>query len=167
MVRDEPPARLHSVRGLLSSIPAAFAASCVVATLVTDVAYWATANMQWANFSAWLITVGVIIGWLSVLLGLIEIIASRAARLRLSWFGAIGWLVALILATLNAFVHTRDAWTSVVPWGLVLSAAAVIVLFVTGFMMRAAREPYDAPEPYDARELYDERDDARAAEVPS
>jgi uncharacterized membrane protein len=31
-------------------------------------------------------------------------------------------------------VHTRDAWTSVVPWGLTLSAATVIVLLFTTFI---------------------------------
>jgi uncharacterized membrane protein len=32
------------------------------------------------------------------------------------------------------FVHTRDAWTSVVPWGLVLSAIVVLILLVTGWL---------------------------------
>jgi uncharacterized membrane protein len=31
-------------------------------------------------------------------------------------------------------VHTRDAWTSVFPWGLVLSAAVVLILLFTGWM---------------------------------
>ena len=30
---------------------------CFVGTLVTDIAYWATANVMWADFSAWLLTV--------------------------------------------------------------------------------------------------------------
>ena len=49
--------------------------------------------------------------------------------------------MVLILATFNMLVHTRDAWTSVVPWGLVLSAAIVLVLILTGWM---TRETYDA-----------------------
>ena len=40
---------------------------------------------------------------------------------------------ALILATLNALVHTRDAYTSVVPTGLVLSVLVVLILLVTGW----------------------------------
>ena len=40
----------------------------------------------------------------------------------------------MILATLNMLVHTHDAWTSVVPWGLVLSAAVVLILLFTGWM---------------------------------
>jgi uncharacterized membrane protein len=33
-----------------------------VGALITGVAYWRTAQMMWANFSAWLVTVGVIMG---------------------------------------------------------------------------------------------------------
>ena len=40
----------------------------------------------------------------------------------------------LILATLNMFVHSRDAWTSVVPWGLTLSAVVVLIMLFTGWM---------------------------------
>ncbi len=58
-----------------------------------------------------------------------------------TWRYAIGNVVALILATFNMLVHTRDAWTSVVPWGLVLSVAIVVVLILTGWM---TRETYDA-----------------------
>ena len=40
------------------------------------------------------------------------------------------------MATVDVLVHTRDAWTSVVPWGLVLSAAVVVVLVITGLVTR-------------------------------
>ena len=40
----------------------------------------------------------------------------------------IGNVVALVLAIVNMFVHSRDAWTSVVPTGLILSAATVVIL---------------------------------------
>ena len=42
--------------------------------------------------------------------------------------------MVLVLAPLNMFVHTRDAWTSVVPWALVLSAAVVLIMLFTGWM---------------------------------
>ena len=41
---------------------AAFAASCFLGTLATDIAYWQTADTMWVNFSDWLVTVGVIAG---------------------------------------------------------------------------------------------------------
>ena len=58
----------------------------------------------------------------------------RARNLGAAWSHAIGNLVVLVLATLNMLVHTHDAWTSVVPWGLTLSALTVVLLLFTGWM---------------------------------
>jgi uncharacterized membrane protein len=103
--------------------------------LATDIAYWWTANMMWADFSDWLLTVGVIVGYMTVVVALIETFAIRSAlHGRPTWRYAIGNVVALILATFDTLVHTRDAWTSVVPWGLVLSAAIVLILILTSWM---------------------------------
>lgn len=64
---------------------ATFAASCFVGTLATDIAYWWTAHMMWADFSDWLLTVGVIVGYVTVVVALIETFAihSPAAAARL------------------------------------------------------------------------------------
>ena len=53
---------------------------------------------------------------------------------RPAWPHMIGNIVVLLLALLNALVHTRDAWTSVVPTGLILSAVVVLILPVTGWL---------------------------------
>jgi uncharacterized membrane protein len=37
----------------------------------------------------------------------------------------------MIVATFNMLIHTRDAWTSVVPWGLALSGITVVLLVFT------------------------------------
>jgi uncharacterized membrane protein len=107
---------------------------CFVGTLVTDLAYWRTANMQWANFSAWLLTAGLLISVLAVIAGLIDFLGEpRIRAARAAWIHAGGNAVALVLATLNALVHSRDAYTSVVPLGLFLSFAVVAILLVTGW----------------------------------
>lgn len=113
-----------------------FAASCFVGLLATDLAYWRTANTMWADFSAWLVAVGVVAGWAAIVVALIEAFAWRPFILRPTWLWVIGNLVALIVATVDMMVHTRDAWTSVVPWGLVLSAIVVLVLLVTACIDR-------------------------------
>ena len=101
--------------------------------------------MMWADFSAWLLTVGVIVGYVTVAVALIETFAIHSPlRRRATWRYAIGNVVALILATFDMLVHTRDAWTSVVPWGFVLSAAIVLVLILTAWM---TRETYGAVGP--------------------
>ncbi|WP_208859112.1 DUF2231 domain-containing protein [Methylobacterium phyllostachyos] len=108
---------------------------CFVGTLVTDIAYWITANMQWANFSAWLLSVGLIVSALAVLAGLIDFFGDRRIReIRTAWIHAAGNAVALALSIVNVFVHSRDAYTSVVPTGLVLSAMVVLILGVTGWL---------------------------------
>ncbi len=108
---------------------------CFVGALLTDITYWRTAEMMWSDFSAWLITVGVVIGWLAALAGIIDFASSRGLRaLASGWPHVIGGVVVLVLASFNMLVHTHDAWTSVVPWGLGLSVATVIVLIFSGWM---------------------------------
>jgi uncharacterized membrane protein len=119
------------IHPMLVPIPIA----CFVGTLLTDITYWRTAEMMWADFSAWLVTVGVIVGFLAAIAGLIDLLGNRAIRARApAWPHAIGNAIVLVLATINMLVHTRDAWTSVVPWGLILSAAVVLILLVTGWL---------------------------------
>jgi uncharacterized membrane protein len=121
----------HPIHPMLVPIPIA----CFVGTLLTDIAYWRTAEMFWSDFSAWLISAGVVIGWLAAIVGAIDFFGSRGVRnLAAAWAHGIGNLVVLTLATLNMLVHTHDAWTSVVPWGLTLSAITVVLLLVTGWM---------------------------------
>jgi uncharacterized membrane protein len=119
------------IHSMLVSVPIV----CFVGTLLTDITYWRTAGMMWADFSAWLVTVGVILAWLAAIAGLIDFLGNRRVRAQSpAWPHAIGNLIVLVLATLNMLIHTRDGWTSVVPWGLILSAAVVVILLFTGWM---------------------------------
>jgi uncharacterized membrane protein len=120
----------HPLHPMLVPIPIA----CFVLTFFTDLAYWKTANMQWANMSAWLLTVGLIVAMFAVIAGLIDVLGERRIRaLRPLWIHAVGNAIALVLSILNAFVHSRDAYTSVVPTGLILSGLVVLILLVTGW----------------------------------
>lgn len=111
-----------------------FPIACFVGTFFTDLTYAETADMQWANMSAWLLTVGLIISIFAVIAGAIDFFNEPRIRdLRAAWIHVIGNAVALILSIINAFVHSRDAYTSVVPIGLILSGIVVLILFVTGW----------------------------------
>jgi uncharacterized membrane protein len=144
MARGDPGSTVRMGRQPFHRGLKALAVSCFIGALATDIAYWGTAEIMWADFSAWLLTVGVIVGYVTIVVALIETFAIRSRlRRRPTWPYAIGNLVALILGTLNMLVHTRDAWTSVVPWGIVLSAAVVVVLILTAWM---TRETYDAAD---------------------
>ncbi|MGD0493048.1 MAG: DUF2231 domain-containing protein [Steroidobacteraceae bacterium] len=102
----------------------------LIAAFGTDYLYYTTALWQWANFSAWLITIGLIITLLAVMLLLIDFATGRARRLNMGSFILVA--AAGLLSLVNAFVHSRDAWTSVVPQGIVLSAVSAILLLIAG-----------------------------------
>jgi uncharacterized membrane protein len=107
---------------------------CFVGTLVTDIVYWRTSAMLWADVSAWLLVVGLFVSVFAVPAGLIDLFGdARIRHLRAAWIHAIGNVTALILSIFNALIHTRDAYTSVVPSGLILSAVVVVILLVTGW----------------------------------
>ncbi|AZO37428.1 MAG: DUF2231 domain-containing protein [Mesorhizobium sp.] len=121
----------HPIHPMLVTIPIA----CFVGTLLTDIAYWRTAEMTWAYFSTWLVTVGVIVGILAAIAGLTDFLGSRRIRAQpTAWLHMAGNLVVLVLSFFNMLIHTRDAWTSVVPAGLILSALVVIILIFTGWL---------------------------------
>jgi len=108
---------------------------CFVGALLTDIAYYVTAEMMWADFSSWLLVVGVIMGVLAAIAGLVDFLSNRLIRaLAPAWLHMIGNVIVLILAFFNAFIHTRDAWTSVMPTGLVLSIITVLILPITGWL---------------------------------
>jgi len=121
----------HPIHPMLVPFPIV----CFIGALVTDIAYWRTAQMMWADFSAWLLVIGLIMGGLAAIAGLIDFLSNRLIRAQApAWPHMVGNIVAMLLALLNAFVHTRDAWTSVVPVGLVLSVLVVLILLVTGWL---------------------------------
>jgi uncharacterized membrane protein len=107
---------------------------CLFGTLVTDIVYWRTAAMLWADMSDWLLTSGLIVAVFAVLAGIIDFCGDRRIRqLRAAWIHVLGNVLVLTLSVFNALIHTRDAYTSVVPAGLLLSAVVVLVLLVTGW----------------------------------
>jgi len=133
LIRPASTARIagHPIHPMLVPFPIV----CFIGTLLTDLAYWATAEMMWANFSAWLVTVGVIMGLLAGIAGFIDFVSNPLVRRQApAWPHAIGNVIALVIAIFNMFVHSRDAWTSIVPTGLVLSAVTVLILLVTAWL---------------------------------
>ena len=75
------------------------------------------------------------LGALAVLAAVVDLLTGRLSRAgRPVWPYLLGSIVVLVISFFNALVHSRDAWTSVVPTGLALSAAAVIVLLLAGLV---------------------------------
>jgi uncharacterized membrane protein len=107
--------------------------ACFVGALLTDIAYWRSANLMWANFSDWLLAAAMVTSVILAVAMLVDVVTRRIAT---NWscpvFGA--YMVAFVLGLFNAIVHSRDGWTSVVPTGLALSVATVLVLVVAGWL---------------------------------
>ena len=107
---------------------------CFTGALLTDITYSNSPQVQWANFSEWLLAVGLIVGVIAAIFGLIDFLSAGRARPRIGWIHLVGNAIVLLLALFNNLVHSRDGWTGVVPTGLTLSIVTVLVMIVTGFL---------------------------------
>ena len=140
---DEEPVRVRRSGGVLDALHAllgAFPAAYFLLAFLIDITYVRSAYYIWPFFSIWLITAGLVAGALAVLVGLIEwVVRRREVRRRgFYWHGLIT-IVALVLGLINAFIHSRDGWTSVVPEGIILSGITALLMIVAAFLGAASR----------------------------
>jgi uncharacterized membrane protein len=110
-----------------------FPIACFAGALITDLVYWRTPDVLWERFSIWLITAGLIIAGCAAIAGVIDFAVGKRIR-TLAWPHAVGYPLALLLSLINAFVHSRDGYTAIVPTGLMLSGLVVVILLVTGWV---------------------------------
>jgi uncharacterized membrane protein len=126
------PIRRDRGRPLHSTL-ASFSAAYFVGALVTDLVYWQMPDVMWEWFSIWLIMAGLVMAGLAVVAYVINTLARRRRRGGTTWPRLLGFALAVLLAVINAFIHSRDGYTAVVPNGLMLSAGVVIVLLLAEF----------------------------------
>ena len=131
----------ESIYGLLNPIPF----GCFVAALIFDIIYSETAVMLWDKAAAWLIVFGLLFAVVPRLVNLAQVwVTSRQTATRTDKLDFWLNLVAIVVAIVNAFVHSRDAY-AVVPTGIWLSVCTVILLSIGNIavaMERAARGGY-------------------------
>jgi uncharacterized membrane protein len=120
----------------IHKMPVSFSAAYFLAALVTDLVYWQIPNVMWERFSIWLIVAGLILAGIGVIAYLIDLAGKRKIE-RPAWPGVVGYAVAVLLSLINAFVHSRDGYTAVVPTGLMLSGLVVVVLLLTALTSMA------------------------------
>jgi uncharacterized membrane protein len=112
-----------------------FPAVCFVGTLVTDLVYWRTQLFMWETFSTWLLAVGCLLAGVAGIVGLFTFLTNRHVRAaRHAWPHAVVSLAVLVISVFNAFIHSRDGYTAVVPTGLALSALAVVLMLGVTWM---------------------------------
>ena len=136
-MQSPPPIRrtaLHPVHALLLAWPVAL----FPAALLSDIAYLNTAEMQWSNFAAWLVTGALLFGGVALVLCLVSAVrerfaGARPARLLSLLLLGLAWIAGLV----NAFHHSRDAWSSVGTTGLLLSIASTVLALAAGWIAYA------------------------------
>src|ERR1700756_4343214 len=125
----DAPVRGEPLHRMLVPFPIAY----FTAAFVTDLAYWQTADVMWESFSDWLITGGLIMAGFGAFSFVIDLVRGKRSR-TLAWPHAVGYALAFLLSLINVLVHSRDGYTAVVPTGLTLSAAVVVILLFTGWV---------------------------------
>jgi len=113
-----------------------FSAAYFTGAFVTDLVYWQMPDVVWERFSIWLVTAGLIMAGLATIAYVIDLAAARRID-RPAWPRVVGYALAVVLSLINAFVHSRDGYTAVVPTGLVLSGLVVVVLLLTTWVARS------------------------------
>jgi uncharacterized membrane protein len=136
-LRPEPRRSIvaESIYDLLNPIPF----GCFVAALIFDIIYSETAVMLWDKGAAWLIVFGLLFAVVPRLVNLTQVwVTSRRTATRTDKLDFWLNLFAIVVATVNAFVHSRDAY-AVVPTGLGLSVCTVILLSIGNIVVAAER----------------------------
>ncbi|QCI12219.1 hypothetical protein E6B08_12990 [Pseudomonas putida] len=118
------PSPLHAIL-LAGSVP------LFLGALLSDIAYYQSYQIQWANFAAWLIAGALLCCGLAILFALANLVRAERKGGRPTVYLLL--LVATwILGLINAFEHAKDAW-AVMPSGLVLSVIVSVLACVAAW----------------------------------
>lgn len=120
---------LHPLHAILLAFPFPL----FLGALLSDLAYWASFQVQWANFSSWLIAGGLLVGAFALLWALVNLFRSGTGRKRRPALYFIVLLAMWVLGFINAFVHAKDAWATM-PEGLYLSAITTLLALVAAWI---------------------------------
>jgi uncharacterized membrane protein len=110
-----------------------FSAAYFTGALITDLVYWQMPDVLWERFSIWLIVAGLIMAGFAAIAYVVDLAGSRQID-RPAWPRVAGYALAVLLSLINAFVHSRDGYTAVVPTGLTLSGIVVAILLLTAWV---------------------------------
>ncbi|WP_437613129.1 DUF2231 domain-containing protein [Erwinia sp. V71] len=116
---------------LLNPLPTGF----FVAAWIFDIIYMKTFVILWTLAASWLIAIGLVIAIIPRLINLVQVWTGshspQGSAVKVHF-----WLnfLAIVLAIVNAFVHSRDAY-AVVPLGVTLSTLVVILLLLANVQL--------------------------------
>jgi uncharacterized membrane protein len=120
----------HPIHPALVPFPIAF----LVGALLSDLAYWWTADSFWARGSLWLVGAGVVTGGFAATFGLTDFLTIHRAREHVDgWVHFIGNVFVLVLGLINWALRLELSDQAVLPWGLVISTLTTGILTITAW----------------------------------
>ncbi len=123
------PRPLHPLHAIFLAFPLPL----FLGALLSDLAYTSTFEIQWSNFSQWLIAGGLLVGAFALVWGLVGALRSGPAA-KSRWVIYFVVLLAMwVLGFINALVHAKDAWATM-PAGLYLSVIVTLLALVAAWM---------------------------------
>ncbi|WP_423835401.1 DUF2231 domain-containing protein [Stutzerimonas stutzeri] len=93
--------------------------------LLSDIAYFRSYQIQWSNFSSWLIAGGLVFCGLALVFAIVNLIRARHKAGRPLVYLLV-LLATWVLGFINALEHAKDAWATM-PAGLVLSVVVTLL----------------------------------------
>ena len=120
------PGPLHPLHAIFLAFPLPL----FLGALVSDLAYRSTFQIQWSNFSSWLIAGGLLVGAFALVWSLVGVLRAATGR-------AVAYFVVLlamwVLGLINAFVHAKDAWASM-PEALWQSVVVTLLALIAAWI---------------------------------
>lgn len=108
-----------------------FGATLLIGAFATDLAFARSELFQWENLSVWLITAGLTLAAAAAAALIFDLAVHRIAGV--NWLRFWSFTGAVLLSILNVLVHSRDAYTAVVPQGVILSGIVAAILLALGW----------------------------------
>ena len=122
----------HPLHPMLIPFPIAF----LVSTFVSDLIFWRTGNGAWATASLYFLGAALVMAALAAVAGLTDFLGDgRIRNISAAWHHMIGNVVAVLLSLFNWWrrYDAPDPSAPVLPTGLLISLAVVLILLYTGW----------------------------------
>lgn len=121
----------HPIHPVLIHFPVA----ALLMLVGADLGYLYTGDFFWARGGLWLAGVGAAGGWISGLIGLIDLVSMpRIRQLITAWSHAIIAVMLLSLASFNWLLRLGQPDAVIWPWGLGASLLTAALIAAAGFL---------------------------------
>jgi uncharacterized membrane protein len=100
-----------------------------------DFIFWITMSPFWAEAAFWSVLAGTVMTAVAALAGFTDFFGNaRIRQLRTAWEHMIGNVTVLLLSLISLWIRLAQGHEeAILPWGLLISALVVLVLFFTGW----------------------------------